>query len=706
MDTIVIANKLFERGTLELSIDVLLQSISKYDEIISSVSLLDYLLIDKETQFSKKGIVQCLLNMGLAYKYIFELCTQSKMKESQRKMDTVKHTLSDQESNYFDNSLKCFRTVLDLSVDNGVALQEIASLYSVKSVIENYNYQACLKNCKESLWYDPLNSCTHYNIGFIYLRLNNLNESLYHYKLAVKLSEPESNMQIILNSYYGISCIYKTVQKWTQALYYLLRAKSHSSKDPDINNQLGVVYTELRRTDLAEKCYQIAEDNYTSAVISTDKTFLLAEILLNRGHMNSYNGNTLKSISYYNKSLSVHPKFLLPFQNKIMNLNYLFDEFSDTEYIYKQHKLVEKIIPSSTFKLSGYNTVGRKRIGFVSGDFVDHPVYYFISCLLSCNSLSFDIYCYSEKVITNSTVKHCVIKNVSDEDLRKQIISDKIDVLIDLSGHTAMNRMGLFALRAAPVQMTYIGYPNTTGLKNMDYRITDTIADQRDFKPERYTEKLLFLDRCFLCYTPMDLDLGEQPFIKNGFITFGSFNRLNKITAGVKRVWESLLKGTNHVIVCKTKALLNESKKNEFLESFDEIIRSRIIVVPCTVTHQEHLMEYNGIDIALDTFSYSGTTTSCEALSMGVPVLTLRDNTNYFHAQNVTSSILHYSGMGEYILNDPSEFKIKCDEMTKWDVECWKNLKVETRNKFIGGNVCDPHDFISKFTKSVLQAIS
>ena len=696
-----VPNELFKRGTRELKVDLLMEAIKEYNKILGGVSLLDYLLIDKSVTIPKRDIIQSLLNMGLAYKYIFELVTQQKLVESQKKMETVKHTLSKEEVGYFDNSLKCFRTVLDLSVDNPSALQEIASLYSVKSVLEHYDYQACLQNCKESLWYDPLNSTTHYNIGFIYLRLNQLNDALSHYKLAIKLSETGSS--IILNSYYGISCIYKTVQKWPQALYYLLRAKTVSNDDPDINNQLGVVYTELRRTDLAECCYEIAERNYESSVISKDIKFLLAEILLNRGHMNSYNGNTRVSIEYYNKSLGVHPKFLLPFQNKIMNLNYLFDEFSDESFIYRQHKLVEKLIPSSGIKVSGYNNV-RKRVGFVSGDFKDHPVYYFVACLLETQT-EFDVYCYSEKVVSLENVESRVIKNVSDEQLRAQIIADRIDMLFDLSGHTAMNRMGLFALRAAPVQITYIGYPNTTGIRNMDYRITDGYADERGYKPERYTERLLFLDRCFLCYKPTLLDLGSQPFVGNGYITFGSFNRLNKITAGVRRVWESLLEGNKNVIVVKTKALLNETRKQEFLGDFTLSIRDRIRVVPCTVTHNDHLLEYNKIDIALDTFPYSGTTTSCEALSMGVPVLTLRDDTKYFHAQNVTSSILHYSGLDEYIMGSKLEFKAKIQELLQWSLDDWKKLKVETRSRFVGGNVCDTSDFLEKFTSNIKELI-
>ena len=697
-----IPNEIFERGTRELDVGVLMDAIKEYNKILGSVSLLDYLLIDKSVTIPKRDIIQGLLNMGLSYKYIFELVTQKKMKESQRKIHTVKHTLSKEEVGYFDNSLKCFRTVLDLSVDNSSALQEISSLYSVKSVLEHYDYNACLQNCRESLWYDPLNATTHYNIGFIYLRLNQLNDALTHYKLSIKLSD--SGSSIILNSYYGISCIYKTVQKWPQALYYLLRAKAVSGDDPDINNQLGVVYTELRRTDLAERCYEVAECNYASSVISRDLEFLLAEILLNRGHMNSYNGNTRVSIEYYNKSLGVYPKFLLPFQNKIMNLNYLFDEFSDESFIYRQHKLVEKLIPSSCVKVSGYNNV-RKRVGFVSGDFRDHPVYYFVACLLE-NQTEFDVYCYSERVVTLKGVESRVIKNVSDEQLRVQIIADRIDVLFDLSGHTAMNRMGLFALRAAPVQITYIGYPNTTGIRNMDYRITDVYSDECGYKPERYSERLLFLDRCFLCYKPTLLVLGDQPFVGNGYITFGSFNRLNKITSGVRRVWESLLEGNENVLVVKTKALLNETRKQEFLGEFSVGVRDRIRVVPCTVTHGDHLLEYNKIDIALDTFPYSGTTTSCEALSMGVPVLTLRDDTTYFHAQNVTSSILHYSGLGGYIMGSEGEFREKIQEMLlQWSVDDWKRLKVETRAKFVGGNVCDQLDFLAKFTSSVCGLI-
>lgn len=704
MSSLEEAGRLFEKAKNDLSIDIFYECIAEYNKFVSSVSLLDYLLIDASPSVSKVVILRALESMGIAYKYIFELMSHSKLKSTRIKTVVYSGSITVEELEVFENSLKCFRTILDLSVDNKSALQEIASLYSIKSLLQQYDYQECLRNGHQSLLYDPLNSTTHYNVGFINLKLNKLNEALYHYKLAVKLSEP--NSRIIINSYYGITCVYKSVQKWSQALYYLLKAKQISALDPDINNQLGVVYTELRRTDLADKCYNIAEQNYKSTVVSTDSTFLLAEIYLNHGHMFSYNGKTEKSIEYYNKSLEVHPNFLLPFQNKIMNLNYLFTEFSDKDYIYRQHKLVEKLIPSVTTVIPKWGNV-RKRVGLVSGDFVDHPVYYFIACLLGGN-LEFDVYCYSEKVLTTKSdnVVSRIIKNVSDDALKEMVLNDRIDVLFDLSGHTAMNRMGLFAKRAAPVQMTYVGYPNTTGLKNMDYRITDKYADECGYIPDRYTEELLYLDRCFLCYTPTLLELGDQPYLRNGRrVTFGSFNRMNKINKTVRLVWEKLLRGVpNSRIVVKTKALLNKRCKQEFLDLFDKFIVDRIDIIDCTVTHDKHLLKYNDVDICIDTFPYSGTTTSCEALSMGVPVLTLRDNENYFHAQNVTSSILHYSKMDEYICETLDDFVSKSCEFLQWDDSRWKNLKGDTRKRFVGGNVCDTKNFIKEFTR-VIQTV-
>ena len=137
--------------------------------------------------------------------------------------------------------------------------------------------------------------------------------------------------------------------------------------------------------------------------------------------------------------------------------------------------------------------------------------------------------------------------------------------------------------------------------------------------------------------------------------------------------------------------------KTSFIKRFDESVRNRINVVDCTILHEDHLLEYNKIDIAIDTFPYSGTTTSCEALLMGVPVYTLYDDKYYFHAQNVTASILKNSGLEEYICYTKEEMIVKINELCKKDDVYWGGLKGSVRDKFINGRVCDKIEYMRNF---------
>jgi predicted O-linked N-acetylglucosamine transferase (SPINDLY family) len=190
-------------------------------------------------------------------------------------------------------------------------------------------------------------------------------------------------------------------------------------------------------------------------------------------------------------------------------------------------------------------------------------------------------------------------------------------------------------------------------------------------------------------------EIKECPIIKNTYLTIGCFNRVNKITEPVIKLFNNiLLKNKNVRFVFKTKSLININIADKFISTFDKIVRNRIIILPCTLSHEEHLETYNLVDIAIDTFPYSGTTTSCESLFMGVPVLSLYDKKNYFHPQNVSVSILKNSGLDFYVCNNIEEFidKIKIIEVKP--IEFWKNLKHTTRQIFLNGKVCNKKLYI------------
>ena len=475
----------------------------------------------------------------------------------------------------------------------------------------------------------------------------------------------------------------------------------------------------MRRTDLAENHYKLAISNYSKTVVSTDPTFLLSELYLNYGHMHSYNGDNEKSLDAYNQSLKTVPKFALPFQNKIMNLTYVFDQLEDKMYITEQHKHINKLYAKNPmpykFDSSYFKTLdGKINIGIISGDFIDHPVSFFIGTYLkNFDTSKFNVTCYSEclidTVLFNTNLKFKFIKNMSQENASNLIHNDRIHILLDLAGHTAFNRMDIFSYKPVPIQVTYIGYPFTTGLNEMDYRITDNICDHPTISQKFYTETLLFMNNCFLCYNPLVIKrsdqnqqskfvypkIAETPYIKNKYITIGCYNRINKITDSVIYEFNKILKTNKNIrFVFKTKALINKNIAKKFLDKFSKDVVKRITILDCTLTHEQHLETYNKVDIAIDTFPYSGTTTSCEALFMGTPTFSLYDSDTYFHPQNVTCSILKNSGMDNYICQSTDEILIKIKELEDNPIEFWKELKNNTREQFMNGKVCNQTEYM------------
>ena len=207
------------------------------------------------------------------------------------------------------------------------------------------------------------------------------------------------------------------------------------------------------------------------------------------------------------------------------------------------------------------------------------------------------------------------------------IRTDEIDILVDLAGHTAKNRLPVFTLKPTPVQITYLGYPNTTGLTTMDYRLTDVLADplgQEAF----YTEELVRLPQGFLCYTPPaeSPEVGPLPVRETGYVTFGSFNMLPKINVRVVEAWSRILKAIPHSrLILENKSFRDDSTRERYLVLFQEygVSADRLDLIGWLPRIVDHLDLYHCIDIALDTFPYNGTTTTCEAMWMGVPVITL-----------------------------------------------------------------------------------
>jgi protein O-GlcNAc transferase len=304
------------------------------------------------------------------------------------------------------------------------------------------------------------------------------------------------------------------------------------------------------------------------------------------------------------------------------------------------------------------------RVGYVSPDFCGHPVSWFIEPILKAHDRGkVEVFCYSDVSraddvtarLRSLPVAWREITALGHDAAAQRIRDDKIDVLVDLAGHTRRGRLLMFARRPAPVQVTYLGYPNTTGLAAMDYRLTDAYADPPGESDEFHTEKLVRLPGGFLCYRP---PADSPPVSKRqaGTFTFGSFNNMAKLTSHAISLWSKILAAVaGSRLLLKNQSLGDPLVAQRIAEAFGRqgVERNRLELRPPAVETADHLRVYDEVDIALDTFPYNGTTTTCEGLWMGVPVVTLAGDT---HAGRVGASLLHQVGLAELIGNSPEEY--------------------------------------------------
>jgi protein O-GlcNAc transferase len=302
----------------------------------------------------------------------------------------------------------------------------------------------------------------------------------------------------------------------------------------------------------------------------------------------------------------------------------------------------------------------RLRIGYVSPDFRQHSVANFLEALLQGhNTDAIEVSCYAavkspDAVTARLQAQAARWRNVmglTDAAVADMIRTDGIDILIDLAGHTAGNRLGVFARKPAPVQATYLGYPNTTGLARIDYRITDAEADPPGADDRLYSERLYRLSRCFLAYRPVAEVpvVTARPSAAAKSITFGSFNMLAKMSPQTIAAWAAVLRARPEArLVIKSAPLVDRATGERTHAWFAEhgIATNRVQLVPFMQNRGRHFAAYGQIDIALDTFPYNGTTTTCEALWMGVPVVTSAGDR---HAARVGKSLLHAIGLDELV---------------------------------------------------------
>ena len=381
----------------------------------------------------------------------------------------------------------------------------------------------------------------------------------------------------------------------------------------------------------------------------------------NLGHVLEVQGAAAEAVACYRRALEWAPEFALAHSNLLLALHYL--PGADPESIFAEHRRwAERQATARPGRRPAHDNEPeperRLRLGYLSADLRTHSVAFFLEAVLEEHDREgFQLIGYSNSPLEDATTARLrallaewrCVHELSDEEAAERIRRDRVDILVDLGGHTAGGRPRLLALKPAPVQVSWLGYPDTTGLEEVDYRLSDELADPPGLTEGFYTERLLRLPAPFLCYRPPAEapPPGPLPARRQGRITFGAFHNLAKIHREAAQAWTQILRAVPGSRLLMKAAALGEARVRERIsELFAScgLETSRLELRGRVPDLRGHLSVYQEADIALDAFPYAGTTTTCEALWMGVPVVTLVGRT---HASRTGLSLLSAVGLRE-----------------------------------------------------------
>ena len=554
---------------------------------------------------------------------------------------------------------------------------------------------------RQALKLNPNDINLYSKLGNIFKDQGNLEEAGLHYQKALEL-RPD-----LAGPYYNMANVLKDQGRLQDAVSLYKRAIELDPDYAEAHNNMGNAFKMHYNLEEAIACYQKA--------VSLSPAY--AQAYDNMGVAFQDQGRLREAISCYKKALQLYPGFVKAHSDLLFCMHYdpacgpqaLFDEAVTWGQRHAESKAGKFTFSDRT------SQHGRLRIGYVSPDLREHSVsYFFLPLLMAHDRNEVEIFCYADvRRPDGMTVRikkladhYRSIAGLTDDRVADQIHEDRIDILIDLAGHTANNRLLVFARRPAPVQVTWLGYPDTTGMPVMDYRLTDEIADPEGESEKYHSETLVRMRTGFLCYSPPDgaPNISSLPALQTGHITFGSFNNLPKVNEKVIEVWSNILNRVpGSALLLKSKQFADESTKRRYVNLFlkNQIAPGRIRMLSRTESVSEHLALYNRVDIGLDPFPYNGTTTTCEALWMGVPVVTLRGDR---HSSRVGTSILTRMGLRELITENEDACVARAVGLAR-DLGRLRELRAGMRERMMESSLCDSRSF-ARSVEEVYRQIS
>jgi protein O-GlcNAc transferase len=599
------------------------------------------------------------------------------------------------EKGQIDEAITHFLKAIELNPSFAAAYNSLGYALKEKGQIDE-----AITYFLKALELNPSFAAAYCNLGSALQKKGRLDEAIAYSQKAIELNPS------FAEAYSDLGCSLCKKGQIDEAIDCYQKAIQINPNIADVHNGLGIALNLKGLLTEAIESYQHA--------LTLDP--VLVEACSNLGNAYKDQGNFDKAEYYYRRALLIKPDCSFCYSNLLFSMN--FYSRYDAQTIISEHlEFTKKIIEPLSIHTGEYNNervlARRLKIGYVSPDFRRHSVAYFIEpVLINHDKEHFEVFCYSNSTITDEVTRRIqeyssqwrTIVGMSDENVADLIRNDKIDILIDLAGHTSDNRIILFALKPAPIQVSWIGYPATTGLPTVDYKIVDNFTDPPRMTEQFYTEELIRMQETFLCYLPdrRSPEIAELPALKAGFITFCSFNNFSKISPEVLSLWIKILKEIpKSRIVLKAKSFADKLTRELTAEKFikESIDKERIELLPWISSSKKHLALYNKVDIGLDTYPYHGTTTTCEALWMGVPIITLEGNV---HASRVGTSLLSNIGLINLIAKTPDEY-IEIAVQLAMDMKLLQLLRESLRTMMIQSPLTDAKSFTAYLEKMYRQ---
>ena len=582
---------------------------------------------------------------------------------------------------------------------------------------EQGNLQTAIELYKQALELQPDFFQAHANIGSVYAMQKDFSNALLHYKQAIEL-QPE-----IAALYSNTADIHNEARQFSEAEYFSREAlKYDANYIPAINN----LCIALRQQDKTDQAIEIL-----------NKTLPLApgvpELWVNMGDCYSRKKEYQEAVKYFTKATEINPRVAQVYHKLAIATEKMGQYETLIEYLHKSLTLIPTLKQTHSKYLFFLNTRGtmstadtykeflkwdeiqgehgrankfthtkpasapqKLRIGYVSPDFRQHSVSFFFQPIISNHDKSkFEIYCYANvpkpDEVTARLQKHADkwydIFDATEQEVAQLIYDDKIDILVDLAGHTGYNQLQAFTYKPAPVQATYLGGATTSGLRDMDYWITDAIIHP-DNTQEPSTEEKYRLPRCFYSYKPPENAPDIQTESRATDPTFASFNDYRKLTEQTIMMWSKVLTAVPQaVMLLKHRSLEHEDRQAWIREKFRQhkIDDSRISFGGHTSNHAEHLEQYNSIDVALDPFPFTGATTTIDTMWMGVPTVTLAGDSM---ASRYSASFLHTVGLDDLVTDNIDDY-VKVAAKLIHDNARLKDLRKNLRHTMQHSELCD-----------------